>query len=129
MKFWVYAGVLLFLLAGSPATMSAQTLSVFDGTTPVGLAPSSVYPVAGFEQYDNFSGTMTPIIPLRHIGGRGEAGFDLVWNLGQTWSRSILTRTPTLPGRKEGLPGLWEQEPSSAERDRRLSRAVVEEVL
>ncbi len=73
----------IFLLLGSCAT--AQTTSVVDGTVPLGIGPAASYPLSGFEHYDPFSGSLNPSLPLHHIGGRGEAGFDLVWNFQQTW--------------------------------------------
>ena len=65
-----------------------QSVSVFDGATPAGLAPGSPtgsYALSGFEHHSAFSGGMGVALPLRHIGGRGEAGFDIVWNFNQTW--------------------------------------------
>jgi hypothetical protein len=36
-------------------------------------------------QTGGFSGSFEPSIPLYHIGGRGEAGTDLVWNFQPNW--------------------------------------------
>ena len=66
----------------------AQALSVLDGVTPAGAAPgvpAGSYGLSGFEHYNPFSGGFSASIPLYHVGGRGQAGFDLLWNLQQTW--------------------------------------------
>ena len=68
------------LLAGGLA--HGQTTSTFDGTTPSGAIPTGT---GGFDQYSPFSGALNPVLPLYHVGGRGEVGFDLVWHFQQTW--------------------------------------------
>jgi hypothetical protein len=56
---------------------SAQVISVVNGAaTPFGTA-------AG--QSGGFNGSFQPSLPLYHIGGRGEAGLDLVWNFQPNW--------------------------------------------
>jgi hypothetical protein len=78
----------LLLAAFGPASVSGQTLSVFDGATPVGLAPGSpagASALSRFEYKDPFSGNLGIAIPLYHVGGRGDGGFDIVWNFAQTW--------------------------------------------
>lgn len=80
----VWSLVLALLAPG----LHAQTTSVYDGVTPAGLAPgspASSYPLLNFEHYNPFSGGLNPSVQLYHIGGRGNAGFDLVWNLQQVW--------------------------------------------
>jgi hypothetical protein len=78
---------------------TAQTTSIVDGTVPLGLGPAASYPLSGFEHYDPFSGSLNPSLPLHHIGGRGEAGFDLVWNFQQTWlaAKRYGGSTPFIP--------------------------------
>lgn len=79
---------LVFALSVVVPGLYAQTTSVYDGVTPTGLAPgspASSYPLLNFEHYDPFSGGLNPSVPLYHVGGRGNAGFDLVWNLQQVW--------------------------------------------
>ena len=82
----------LFLAIWACGTAAyGQSLSVFDGATPAGLAPGSPtgsYALSGFEHHSPFSGVTSVALPLRHIGGRGEAGFDVVWNFNQTWIAS-----------------------------------------
>jgi len=64
--------------------VSAQVVSVATGaTTLFGTA-------AG--QSGGFNGSFAASLPLHHIGGRGEAGLDLVWNLQpnwQAWKRAV----------------------------------------
>jgi hypothetical protein len=56
---------------------SAQVVSVVTGAeTPFGTA-------AG--QTGGFNGGFQPSLPLYHIGGRGEAGIDLVWKFQPNW--------------------------------------------
>ena len=62
----------------------SQTESAFDGASPVGLGPGGPAS-SGWRSHNSFNGAFLPSIPLRHIGGRGEAGFDLVWHFPQTW--------------------------------------------
>jgi RHS repeat-associated protein len=52
--------------------------------TPAGVATAPASS-ASFEQYNSFNGALGLSIPLHHIGGRGEGGFDLVWNLQPNW--------------------------------------------
>jgi hypothetical protein len=71
----------IFLTIAAPT--SAQQISIIDGATPAGVVPGSParsYPLSGFEDYNAFSGALNASLPLYHVGGRGEAGFDLVWN-------------------------------------------------
>ena len=95
MKHWRYNSInlthdlIVFLVLVSVGqNIRAQQLSAIDGVTPAGIAPGSPagsYPLSGFEHYNPFNGALNPAIPLYHVGGRGEAGFDLVWNFQQTW--------------------------------------------
>ncbi len=52
---------------------------------PTGIWAAPIFGSAGFEQYNSFTGYLNASLPLHHIGGRGEAGFDLVWNLQPGW--------------------------------------------
>lgn len=82
---WRLWALTLLLAVVSPA----QILSVLDGVTPVGIAPgvsSNSRPLSAFEHYNAFSGGFAPVLPLYHMGGRGEAGVDLVWNFQPNWS-------------------------------------------
>jgi|GEM_PF-3166109 len=75
-----------------------QTTSVFDGSTPTGLATGSTpgsYAVSSFEHYNPFSGTLNPAIPLYHVGGRGDAGFELTWVIPQQWQTHTITNPVT----------------------------------
>ena len=86
------------LLAAFALSAAGQTVSPIDGVTPAGIAPGTPagsHALSGFEHYNSFSGTLNPAIPLYHVGGRGEAGFDLVWNLQQTWLASKRFAGPT----------------------------------
>src|ERR1700685_1274340 len=89
--------IAIFLKTG--LLVSAQTISVVDGTLPLGVTPAAAYPLSGFDHYDPFSGALSAAIPLHHIGGRGEAGFDLVWNFQQTWvaAKRYGGSTPFIP--------------------------------
>lgn len=73
----LFAYMLVRLASGQTPTMSS--------ITPAGgaAAPSSG---AGFEQYNSFNGYLNISMPLHHVSaGRGEAGFDLVWNFQPGW--------------------------------------------
>ncbi len=66
-----------------------QTISVMDGTTPASLAPgspSTSYSASSFEHYSPFTGKVNIAVPLRHIGGRGSAGFDMYLRIADDWS-------------------------------------------
>lgn len=80
----------ILLLGGLLSSSSyAQKMSVFDGATPAGVAPGTPagsYALSGVEHYNLFSGGFAPVLPLYHIGGRGEAGVDLVWNFQPNWA-------------------------------------------
>jgi hypothetical protein len=76
------------VLLCSSICLGQVTTSVYDGVTPAGLAPgspASSYPLLDFEHYDPFGGTLNPAVKLYHVGGRGNAGFDIVLNLQQMW--------------------------------------------
>jgi len=93
----------LLLIAGSSILLSqssTQTNSVFEGTTPTGLAPGSPpgsYALSQIEHYSPFTGTLNPTIPLYHVGGRGEAVLDLVWPIAQMWRTSTNTTASWTP--------------------------------
>ncbi len=81
---------------------SAQNISVFDGATPAGAAPGTppgASALSGFEHYNPFSGGLSAALPLYHVGGRGEAGVDLVWNFQQTWEaqKRVGGSSPIIP--------------------------------
>ncbi len=64
-----------FLFAGGACAQ--ELLSVYNGAaTPFGTA-------AG--QTGGFNGSFQPSLPLYHVGGRGEGGFDLVWKFQPNW--------------------------------------------
>jgi hypothetical protein len=42
-------------------------------------------PRADVEHYNSFNGSLGVSVPLYHVGGRGEAGFDIVWNAQPNW--------------------------------------------
>jgi hypothetical protein len=60
----------------SAAAQAQQYLSVLGGATPFGTAVG---------QTGGFNGSFQPILPLYHLGGRGEAGVDLVWKFQPNW--------------------------------------------
>jgi RHS repeat-associated protein len=75
------------MIAGCGAVFS-QGSSTFSSATPAGLAagsPLGSYTLSDMEQYDPFSGRMNVIIPIYHVGGRGNVGFDLLYAVPQTW--------------------------------------------
>ena len=60
---------------------AAQVLSVVNGAatpaaTPFGTAAGAT---------GGFNGAFEPSLPLYHVGGRGETGFDIVWNFQPNW--------------------------------------------
>ena len=76
------------VFAASKCAVAQSTISATDGYTPAGMqtaGPASSYPLSGFDRYSPFSGAVNMAIPLHHVGGRGEAGFDLVWHFQQRW--------------------------------------------
>ncbi len=96
--FSILVGSAILFAAVMPAP--AQSVSVFDGTTPTGLAPGSPvgsYGLSGFEHYNPFSGMNNLSFPLYHVGGRGEAGFDLAWTIPQQWTVTTALAAPNLP--------------------------------
>jgi len=99
---FAFIGSTLIGLLWASVPLCAQNQSVSDGVTPTGLAPGSPagsYPLSGFEHYNPFSGNLSVALPLYHVGGRGEAGFDLVWNFAQTWhaSKRYFNNGPVIP--------------------------------
>jgi YD repeat-containing protein len=99
---YLFVGLIATLAAGAPmfAQSSTQTDSVFEGTTPTGLAPGSPpgsYSLSQIEHYSPFSGTLNPTIPLYHVGGRGEAALDLAWPIAQMWRTSTTTTASWQP--------------------------------
>ena len=91
MRMLLYKLAWMLLLVAAPGIQStyAQRISAFDGATPAGIAPGTPagsYPLSGFEHYNPFNGGFAPVLPLYHVGGRGEAGIDLVWNFQPNWA-------------------------------------------
>ena len=48
--------------------------------------PSNSFPLSNIEHYSPYTGAMSLVIPVRHIGGRGEAGYDVVVDIATHWS-------------------------------------------
>jgi RHS repeat-associated protein len=64
----------LFALLGS--TANAQTTSITDGSTPLGISPgasSGSYPLSGLDNVNPYGGNLNFHLPLVGIGGRGGA--------------------------------------------------------
>jgi hypothetical protein len=81
----VGAGVLLAGPEGTVETVDAAGNPPPGAFTPAGLPAAPVYG-SGIEQYNSFNGYLNASVPLHHIGGRGEAGMDLMWNLQPNWT-------------------------------------------
>lgn len=102
MKTILIAGLLLTGTSILLSQSSTQTDSVFEGTTPTGLAPGSPAgssAISQIERYSPFSGTLNPAIPLYQVGGRGEATLNLMWPISQMWrtSTTSVAQWPTPP--------------------------------
>ena len=68
----------VFFLA-FPTILQAQSLR---GTTPAGLAPGSPagsYSLSGIDDVNLFNGNLNVNVPLMTIGGRGGAGYQMVY--------------------------------------------------
>ena len=79
---------ILLLMLGTGTVVVAQSSSIYDGIAPAGVgsgASAGSSGTAGIEHYNPFSGALSASIPLHHIGGRGEAGLDLGWNVQLNW--------------------------------------------
>jgi|GEM_PF-1012891 len=86
---------LFVLLAGYAEILQGQTATI-PAIQASGSAPAPVWGT-GIEQYNGFNGYLTLSAPLHHIGGRGEAGFDLVWNLQPGWVAGYLGKPNDFP--------------------------------
>jgi RHS repeat-associated protein len=84
----------LFCAAGKAQSVTT-TSSVSDAGTPPSIAPGNSS--GDIEGYNAFTGTIAPTIPILHIGGRGEAQFNLVLPLPQRW-RTSTSATATYQG-------------------------------
>jgi RHS repeat-associated protein len=76
------------LLAQDPNTQYTTVTSVTDGSTPTGLAPGSPagsYPLSGFESVNPFNGGLSFHLPLAHVGGRGQVGYDIPVRIETKW--------------------------------------------
>lgn len=84
-----YAGWTAF--AAAIANVSVQPAAArapygFGGVTAAGLPVSSQSSSGGgIEHYSPFTGALGMSVPLYHVGGRGDGGFDIVWNLQPNW--------------------------------------------
>ncbi len=80
-----------------PCGISAQTtMTTFDGFTPTGLAPDTTlltFSPSKLENFSPFNGTMQVNVPLVHIGGRGEAGLDLILRVQPTWEEQVVSQS------------------------------------
>ena len=77
----------LWLTLACAATAQAQT-SATDGKTPTGLAPGSPsgsYALTGFETVNLYGGSLSFRLPLKGVGGRGEAGYAVTLPVEQKW--------------------------------------------
>jgi YD repeat-containing protein len=84
-----YAGWTAFAAAIANVSVqpaAAQAPYGFGGVTAAGLPVSSQSSSGGgIEHYSPFTGALGMSVPLYHVGGRGDGGFDIVWNLQPNW--------------------------------------------
>ncbi len=61
-------------------------------------SPSSSYPLSGIESYSRFTGKVNIAVPIRHIGGRGSAGYDMSVRIADQWiATKLATGDPQNP--------------------------------
>jgi RHS repeat-associated protein len=78
----------LVLAIGVIADAQSYSASSTDGSTPAGLqpgAPAGSYPLSGFENVELFGGGLNFHLPLVHVGGRGMAGYTMMFELDHKW--------------------------------------------
>jgi hypothetical protein len=74
------SATLVFLAQGATAQTSTA------GKTPLGLAPGAPegsYSLSGFDQINFYNGSLNFALPLMHIGGRGAAGYTMMFRPSQ----------------------------------------------
>src|SRR5947207_1015888 len=77
-------------------SVSGQTKSDYDGTTPSGLtqgAPAGSYALSDFDNINLYNGTINFHLPLLKIGGRGSSGYASTLTIEKHWN--VKSRTVT----------------------------------
>jgi len=109
--------LLLVVLLAYADSSFAQTISTTgsDSTTPKGLAPGTPagsYELSGFEHINLYNGNLDFHLPLMQVGGRGSAGYTMMFPLNtKKWSvRHSQTQTtdswiPMQNGWNDHVPG------------------------
>jgi RHS repeat-associated protein len=94
LAFWRVGPLILILLSVTAATAQAPLFSfgqgAADSVLPAALtpgAPSGSYKIGDFEQINLLSGHLNVALPLMSIGGRGQAGYTMMAQIGTpTWA-------------------------------------------
>src|SRR5882672_10056767 len=69
-------------------SVSAQTQTIADGSTPLGLspgAPAGSYALSDLDTVNIYNGTLSFRLPLVKIGGRGAAGYTMTVRIEHKW--------------------------------------------
>src|SRR5262245_1877143 len=81
--------IITILLVFFIYTTWAQTISLTDGATPLGItagAPAGSYALSGLDNINLFNGSINFSIPLLRVGVRGGAGYTMMLPIEQRWS-------------------------------------------
>src|SRR5713226_1756969 len=76
------------LLLVSVSSVSAQTSSTTDGSTPLGIAtgaPEGSYALSGLDNVNLFNGALTFHVPVGAVVGRGNARYTMMLPVEQKW--------------------------------------------
>src|SRR5678815_3216032 len=79
---------ILLVLCVLSVTVTSQTTSSTDGSTPLGLqpgAPAGSYPLSGFDNVNLYSGSLSFQLPLLNISGRGGATMPVLLPIEGKW--------------------------------------------
>jgi len=92
--------VVLVAMGFCSAAFSQKT--PFDGLTPKGLepgAPAGSYALSSLDAVNLYNGSLSLVVPLLQIGGRGESGYTMSLPLNRQWtvSGTIVTATQQCP--------------------------------
>ena len=80
--------IITILLVFFINTTWAQTISLTDGATPLGIttgAPAGSYALSGLDNINLFNGSINFSIPLLQVGVRGGAGYTMMLPIEQRW--------------------------------------------
>jgi len=79
---------ILLVLCIASLSVSSQTTSATDGSTPLGLqpgAPAGSYPLSGFDNVNLYNGSLSFQLPILSIAGRGGAAMPVLLPIDGKW--------------------------------------------